>query len=225
RGGKLKSTWAEWRPYIFIGLFDNAVPGVLTSWGQLHIDSGLTTILLALAPLFTVFLAHYFSDNDKLNSQKTIGITLGLLGTLILVGPSALRNVGANLWGQLAIIASALCFAVTAIYVRTTFQKKSESPLDSALETLTHQLFMSTLFLVPFAWVIDSPWTLQPSLASMAALLASGWGISITAMLIYYYIINTIGASVASSTLYLIPINGVFWGAMLLSEPVTWSMI
>lgn len=74
RGGKLKSTWSEWRPYIFVGLFDNAVPGVLTSWGQLYIDSGLTTILLALTPLFTVFLAPYFSYNDKLNGQKIVGI-------------------------------------------------------------------------------------------------------------------------------------------------------
>jgi hypothetical protein len=32
------------RPYIFVGLFDNAVPGVLIGWGQLYIDSGLTTI-------------------------------------------------------------------------------------------------------------------------------------------------------------------------------------
>lgn len=45
RGGKLKSTWAGWRPYIFVGLFDNAIPGVLITWGQLYIDGGLTTIL------------------------------------------------------------------------------------------------------------------------------------------------------------------------------------
>ena len=44
-------------------------------------------------------------------------------------------------------------------------------------------------------------------------------------MLLYYYLINTIGASATSTTLYLTPINGVFWGALLLSEPVTWAMI
>ena len=154
-----------------------------------------------VAPLFTVFLAHHFAYNDKLNSQKIMGITLGLLGTLILVGPSALGDVGANLWGQLAVIAAALCFAMTAIYIRVNFQAKSGSPLDSPLETLTHQLFIATLVLIPFTLIIDQPWTLQPSLASVAALFASGWGTSIIALLLYYYIINTIGASVASTTL------------------------
>jgi drug/metabolite transporter (DMT)-like permease len=59
----------------------------------------------------------------------------------------------------------------------------------------------------------------------VVAVFASSWGISMTAMLLYYYLINTIGASATSTTLYLTPINGVFWGAVILSEPVTWSMI
>lgn len=148
-------------------------------------------------------------------------MALGLLGVLILVGPSALLDVGANLWGQLAVIGAALSFAVTAIYVRVIFQKKSKSPLDSALDTLTRQLLISTVILFPFAWIIDQPWTLQPSMASVIAVFISSWGISITAMLLYYYLINTIGASATSTTLYLTPINGVFWGAVILSEPVT----
>jgi drug/metabolite transporter (DMT)-like permease len=89
------------------------------------------------------------------NGQKIVGIGLGLLGTLLLVGPSILLNVGANLWGQLAVIGAALSFSVTAIYVRVIFQKKSKSPLDSALETLISQLFIATIVLLPFAWIID----------------------------------------------------------------------
>ena len=146
-------------------------------------------------------MAHYFSYNDKLNGQKIAGIALGLLGTLILVGPSALLDVRANLWGQLAVIGAAFCFAMTAIYVRVIFQKKSKSSLDSALETLTSQLFIATAVLIPFALIIDQPWTLQPSFASVAAVFAASWGISMTAMLLYYYLINTIGASATSTTL------------------------
>ena len=44
-------------------------------------------------------------------------------------------------------------------------------------------------------------------------------------MLLYYYLINVLGASTTSSTLYLTPINGVLWGALILSEPVTGAMI
>lgn len=225
RGGRLKSTWSEWRPYIFVGLFDNALPFVLISWGQLHIDSGLTTILFSLMPLFTVLLAHFFSENDRLNRLKLFGVSLGLLGTMLLVGPSALYDVGLHLWGQLAVIGGALCYAVAAIYVRLHFQKKAESPLDSALEMLTSQLLMSLVFLLPITLLIDQPWTLQPSQASVIGVFISSWVIRIGAMLIYYYLINVVGASTASTTLYLTPINGVLWGALLLSEVVTWPII
>ena len=225
RGGRLKSTWIEWRPYTFIGLVDNAIPGVLIAWGQLYIDSGLTTILLALTPLFTVFLAHYFVNNDRLNGWKILGITLGLLGTLVLVGPSALLEVGTHLWGQLAVIGGAICYSITVIYIRVRFQHHDKPPIDSALETLTLQLIPATLLLIPFAWVVDQPLTLDPSAASIIALLASGWGASIVALILYYYLINAIGATVASTTLYLIPITGVILGAVILSEPVTWFMI
>lgn len=220
RGLRLK-----WQRYTFLALFDNAIPGILIGWGQLYIDSGLATILLALSPLFIVLLAHFFSTNDKLNLPKIVGVSLGLLGTLLLVGPSALTNVGANLWGQLAIIGSALCFSISATYIRFQFQKKSGSPLDSAIEALASQLFIATIILLPFALLIDQPWTLQPNQASIIALFASSWGIRVCAMLLYYYLISTVGASTASTTLYLIPINGVFWGALILSEAVTWSMI
>ncbi len=220
RGLRLK-----WQRYTFLALFDNAIPGIMIGWGQLYIDSGLTTILLALSPLFTVLLAHVFSTNDKLNLPKIVGVSLGLLGTLLLVGPSALTNVGANLWGQLAMIGSALCFSISATYVRFQFQKKSESPLDSAIEALASQLLIATIILLPFAIIIDKPWTLQPSQASVMALFASSWGIRVCAMLLYYYLISKIGASAASTTLYLTPINGVFWGALILTETVTWSMI
>lgn len=225
RGRRLPSTWSGWQPYIFLGLFDNALPIVLIGWGQLYIDSGLTTILLSLVPLFTALLAHYFSYNDRLNRNKAFGVALGLFGTLLLVGPSALNDVGLHLWGQLAVIAAVLSFAASAIYIRLQFQKKTESALDSALEALSCQMLLSIVFLFPLALLIDQPWTLQPSLASVGALFFSSWAIRVGAMLLYYYLINVVGASTASTTLYLTPINGVFWGALLLAEPVTSSMI
>ena len=225
RGGRLRSTWSEWRPYIFLALFGNAVPVVLTAWGQLYIDGGLTTILFSLTPLFTVLLAHYFSYNEHINGKKIFGVTLGLLGTLLLVGPSALYDVGVHLWGQLAVIGGAFSLAVSAIYVRLHFRKKAESALDSALETLGSQFLISIVFLLPLTLLIDQPWTLQPSQASVIAVFISSWAIRIGAMLTYYYLIDMVGASTASTTLYLTPINGVFWGALILSETVTWSAI
>lgn len=225
RGGRLASTWAGWRPYFFLGLFDNAIPFVLISWGQVHIEGGLTTILLSLIPLFTVLLAHYFSYNEPLNRYKVFGILLGLLGIFVLVGPSALSDVGLHLWGQLAVIAGAFSYAIAAIYIRRHLRDEKEEGLNPVLRAIISQFLCSQLFVVPLMIIIEKPWTIQPSQTSLMALALSSWVIAIGAALIYYYMINRVGAATASTTLYLTPINGVFWGAVLLSEPVTWPLI
>ncbi|MGB0387189.1 MAG: DMT family transporter [Ardenticatenaceae bacterium] len=228
RGGRLPSTWSEWRPYFVLGLFDSAIPFVLVSWGQLHIDSGLTTILLSLIPLFTVLLAHYFSYNEPLNPQKMFGIALGLLGTLLLVGPSVLYDVGFHLWGQLAVIGATCSYAMSGIYVRLHLREQKQDEKDgmnALLKTISGQFLCSLAFVLPLTLLIDRPWTVQPSQTSLIALCISSWVITIGAALVYYHMINQVGASTASTTLYITPINGVFWGAVILSETVTWSII
>lgn len=224
-GGRLPSTRQTWWPYIVLGFLNNSVPFVLINWGQLYIDSSLATILTSLMPLFTVVLAHFFSVGEQLDRHKGFGVALGLLGILVLVGPSALRGVGANLWGQLAIIAAAFSYASAGIYARNHLQQRAQSRLNSILELMGCQYLTSSISLLPLLLLIDRPWTLQPSMESVIGLLVLGWVITIGGVMIYYYIIDVAGASVASTTVYLIPINGVFWGALILNEKITWQAI
>lgn len=225
RGGALPSTLPEWKPYIVLGLFDNAIPFVLVSWAQLYINSGLTTILISLIPLFTVLLAHFFSYNESLNRQKGVGVLLGLLGVVVLIGPSALRGLGAHLWGQLAVIMSSLLVAMTTIYARRHLRDQNQSTWNAILRLAGGQFTVAALSLLPFSLIIDQPWTLQASRASLTALFVIAWLLTMGAFLIYYYLINSAGASVAAASLYLIPINGVFWGALLLGERITSELI
>src|SRR5262249_12945350 len=58
------SLLAGWRRYwrlgLLLGIANNVLPFLLVSWGETQIASGITSILNASTPLFTVLLAHWW---------------------------------------------------------------------------------------------------------------------------------------------------------------------
>ncbi|MEM7348049.1 MAG: DMT family transporter [Chloroflexota bacterium] len=228
-GGRLPRTWAPWKHNLFLGLVNNTLPFVLVSWGQLFIESGLATILISTMPLFTILLAHFLTDDEHLTTEKIIGITLGMVGILVLMGPTALQGLGENLWGQLAVLGAALCYAIGGIYTRQVFRQnqrqQNQSQWTTLVEVTTGQFIAATLFVLPGSLLLEQPWALQPSLLSMLSLLALALVVTIGAILVYYYLIDVAGVTMASIVIYLIPINGVFWGAVVLDEPITWQVL
>ncbi len=232
-GGQLPRSWQDWRPHFALGAFNGAIPFVLITWGQSHIDSGLAAILISTMPLFTITLAHFTTD-ERLTVQKIMGISLGLIGIVVLIGPSALQGVGLNIWGQIAVIGAALSYALGGILMRRfihTHRNQQQTHLQPKsrwtflLETTTAQFMAATLMVLPGSLLFEQPWTLQPSFASLTALLTTGWLLTLVPIVIYYHLIDAAGVTFASTVLYLIPINAVFWGALILDEAVTWQAI
>jgi drug/metabolite transporter (DMT)-like permease len=205
-----------WGTFLLMGLFNGAVPYTLITWAEIHIDSGLAAILNALMPLFTVLLAHLFTGDERLNWMKVVGIFLGFLGVVTLIGPAALKGLGKDVLAQLAVMAAALCYAIAIIYGR---RLKEITPLVSA----TGQLFCAAFLTLPMMLLFDAPWTLSPSFISLGALSCLSLLGTALAYLLYYYLLPQIGSTNLSLVTYLIPITGVFWGALLLGERLHWS--
>ncbi|MGD8436852.1 MAG: EamA family transporter [Syntrophobacterales bacterium] len=216
RGLKLGSWGHLWGAFLILGLLNGAVPYTLITWAEIHIDSGLAAILNALMPLFTVLLAHFFTQDEKLNWMKVIGIFLGFLGILVLIGPAVLKGLGTHVIGQLAVVGAALCYAMAAIYGR---RLKEVPPLVSA----TGQLIGAALLTMPLSFIIDPPWELSVTLLSLGALACLSLLGTALAYILYYYLLARIGATNVSLVTYLLPITGVFWGALLLGERLHWS--
>ncbi len=227
-GGRLPTSWKKWKPYLVVGFFNQAFPFAVITWGQQYIDSGLASILVATMPLFTILLAHFFTDDEQLNANKVVGISLGLLGIIVLVGPGALETVGQNVWGQLAALAGSISYAIGAIFLRRFFQDgrlQIRQQKTAVIELLAGQLITTTCILVPLSFLLEGSWYIQPTVKSVMAMLLIAFPITIIPALVYYSLIDTVGAGFASLAVYLIPINGVLWGALLLNESITWPSI
>jgi drug/metabolite transporter (DMT)-like permease len=59
----------------------------------------------------------------------------------------------------------------------------------------------------------------------MAAVIALGAGATGIAYLLYYYVMNSLGAVRAAGVTLLVPMTAVFWGVVLLHESLSWPII
>lgn len=201
------------------GIIGNALPFSLISWGQVKIESGLSAILMAVMPLVTYVLAHLFTHDEKLNRFKTMGVVLGMGGIVVLIGPAKLLSLGQETVRQLAVAAAAVCYGVNAMLTR----KLAGLP---PLALSAAFMIASSVPLLPASLLLEQPWTLAPSAASVASILVLGLLQTAFATVLMMAIVRRQGASFFSQINFLVPIFGVLWGFLVLSEqPSVYSLI
>ncbi len=215
----LPQTGQQWMSLFVIGLLNNALPFCLIAWGQTQIDSGLASIFNATTPFFTVLVAGALLVDERVTKAKLLGVLIGLMGTIILIGPEAMRGVSGSLFGQLAVIAAAICYAFAAAYARR-FKKWGLSPLIVA----TGQVTMATASLLPLTLLIDRPWIgFSLTLDAGLALIGLAFFSTVIAYILYFRLIDSAGATNAALVTFLIPISAIFLGVTILGESFSLS--
>jgi drug/metabolite transporter (DMT)-like permease len=207
----------DWFVYAFSGLMGNTVPFVLIGYGEQHVDSALAALLMGIAPVATVLIAHIAVPGEGLTRRSAAGIATGFLGLAMLVGPGALSGLGSHLVGQIAIVCAALCYAVTTIVVKNY-------AIRPPLEMATGSMLVGTLFIgaaTIASLVLSGPGGLAvPSVSSVAAVVYLGVFSTAMATLIYFYLVPRIGASRMSQINFAVPIGGALLGVAFLGETV-----
>lgn len=202
---------ALWSMMVTSALIGNALPFCLIAWGQQSIPSGTAAILMGVMPLITMVLAHAFTADEKLNSRKVVGMVVGLVGLCVLVGPAALQGLTASFVGMLALLAAATCYGFNAVLIR-----RMEAPDRTAAVTII--ILMSAFMVTPFAFVLEDPLAVTAGLQAWSAVVTLGVLHAAIATLLMFAIIGRAGASFFSQLNLLVPIAGVIWAAVLLSE-------
>jgi drug/metabolite transporter (DMT)-like permease len=173
---------------------------------------------MAMMPLSTVVLAHFFTKGDLLTPQRFFGISIGFFGIVILVGPSVFGRLGEDGLRQLAIAMAGLSYGITTVIARNM-------PQTSILGRSVAIMIAGFLFLLPFALWFEKPWALGPSNTAIIGAIHLGILPTALASLIYLHLIGLRGAGFMAYINYLIPIMGVILGAALLGEEVTVQVV
>lgn len=212
-GKRFPKDFKTWRYYVLIGITGNILPFVLISWGELHITSGLAAILMAVIPLTALLIAHLWTDDEKMSLPKFIGTVIGFGGVVLLVGPEALNGLGDSVLGQLAVALASFCYGASSVFARKVGLVKLDPIVNGSAI-----LLCASLMALPMAFIVEEPMSLEPTLISVGALLMLSIVSTAIAYIILYYLLGAVGASFTALNNYLVPVFGMIWGFLFLSE-------
>ncbi len=218
RGHRFPDTPGLWPKFFLIGLFGNVLPFTLISWGEVSIDSGLAAILMAVMPIATLLLAHFFAEDERMNPARITGVAFGFGGVLVLIGPDALGGLGNEAIRQTAVACGAVCYAIATVIARRL-------PIMPASLSSAGALIGALVFALPMNMIVDQPWTLSPSVESVRAVIILGLFPTALAYIIYFALLRRTSANFIALNNYLIPCLGVVWGIIFLDELLHWRAV
>lgn len=206
---------------VMIGVISSGIPVLMYSLAALVLPAGYSAIFNATTPLMGVLIGALFFA-ETLTLSKAGGVLLGLLGVALLTGAGPVPFDSHLLWGALACLCATTCYGVAGYMTKRWIS--DAGGLDSRLVAFGCQIGATLCLLPAFAFTsLDMPWQslLEPKTGlSLAAL---GFICTSLAYIIYFRLIASIGPLKTMTVTFLIPPFGVFWGALLLEESLSWA--
>jgi drug/metabolite transporter (DMT)-like permease len=177
--------------------------------------SGVAGAVSGSIPILSFLLAVIFLREEKITATRAVGVLVGFIGVLV-IGLSGHDLPRANLEGVLYLLAGSLSVGASFVYA-----KKFIIPLGippAALTTYQLGIGLVLLTLVTDHRGMGNIWTdLHASLGLVIGLGLLGTG---CAYIIYYYIVDKLGAIAASSVCYIPPVVALLIGVLIVGEQI-----
>jgi drug/metabolite transporter (DMT)-like permease len=192
-------------------------PFLLISFGEQHIASSLTSLLIAADPLLVALFALRFDPGERVTGLRMVGLLIGMGGVVTLLG----LDVGGDeqrLLGALFVLLAAAGYAASALLIKR--------PTIAALPSLgvvTVECLTATIVLLPLA-VTRLPSKI-PDLEVIASLLVLGLICTALAYLTFFALVAEVGASRGTVITYVNPAISVLLGVTLLGEPLNAAIV
>jgi drug/metabolite transporter (DMT)-like permease len=217
RGRSLRVPHEEWRQLTLIAFVNITVWNVLSVYGVALMASGRASILGYTMPMWTVLLGTWVL-HEPFTRRRAVGVALGMTGMLLLLG-AELQSVGRAPAGALFMIGAAVGWAIAIVLIR-------KWPTSMPTTTFTAwqmviggaPIFLFALFAEEgnFDVFALAPGPLFGVLYNMFV----AFGFCYWA---FTKIAQTAPAGVSGLSSLMVPVVGVFSGALVLGETPRWS--
>ena len=219
RGG-LPALVTHGRRIALVGILNSTAPFLLITYAMLTLTTALGSVLNATVPIWTALVAAVWLREEPRRSQW-LGMAIGIAGVLVLVGDRLDFDPSGTGWTETVAIVAALAgmflYGVSANVARQTLAGVP------TLATATGSQLVAAVLLAPAAaWL----WPAQPPGAgAWVAAIVLGLLCTGLAYVLYFRLIDRIGAVRAANVTYLIPLFATLWGTIFLAEPLTVRLV
>ena len=207
----------DWYWFMLIGLINLVIPFFLIAYGVKSVQSNLAAILMSTTPLSSTILGHFYTNNEKFNFVKTIGILIGFAGIVYLFSDNILIDEN-NFLSAILILLGSTCYVIGGVLTLKISKKRNENVTGSIL-------IWATLILLPLTCIIELPSQKIPSLNSSVSVIYLGVVPTGIAWLLRFRILKKNGLIFQSQVSYLIPIFGIILGYVFLKEHITYKVL
>ncbi|MEM7169401.1 MAG: DMT family transporter [Pseudomonadota bacterium] len=205
-------------PAAFTGLFVIFGFNVLTSLGQVLVDTSQAAIIGYTMPAITAILAALFLK-EPLSSRVISALTIAMVGLAILASENPIALFEKPL-GPVIMLGAALSWAIGNVALKA--KQWSLPPLS-----LTVWFFaFSSLLIWPTALIVENPWKQPlPSLPILLTLAFHVLGPTVICYVLWTILVSRLPATVAAISTLIAPVVGVVSAALLLGDNLTWQRI
>jgi len=211
--GALRPLRGRWRSVVVLALVQIAGPFLLISYGEQHIASSLTSLLIAADPLLIALFALRVDPDERVGGPRLVGLLIGLGGVVALLGLDV-GGDGQKLLGAGLVLLAAAGYAAGALLV-----KRPAVAAVPSLGVVAAECAVATVVLAPLA-AARLPGR-PPDATVLASLLVLGLVCTALAWLTFFALVAEVGASRGAVFTYVNPAISVLLGVGLLGEPLS----
>jgi len=198
-----------------MSLLNNIFPFLLITFGQQTTTGGLASILNANTSFVAIILASLFLPFERLNLNRVVGISIGILGVVIAIGYQNIFQLKNDDLGKYLIIIATVSYGFAGVWGKLRLHNLS--PIIAATGMLT----VSTIILTPYAIInhLEEIYSLNFYIFKYAFIFAIIC--SVFAYFLYFKILESAGAGNLLICTIIIPPSSIFLNAFFLDQNIT----
>ncbi len=211
-------TLREWRDSFIVGAFLLGGGMGAVAWGEQTIPSGITALLIAMMPVWVAVFGRILLG-ERLPRAAAVGIAIGMLGVVILVGPSLAIDQSLDPAGIVALIISPISWALGSLFSANRARLPKDPFLTTGMQMVAGASVLAIASIVTGELASLRVETITTdSILALAYLTVFG---SLVAFTAYAWVLRRAPLPLIATYAFVNPIVAVFLGWLVLQEEIT----